>query len=42
MLAGGSGKIVLVGSMDGIIPIYGYTAYGSSKFAVVGFAQCLR
>jgi NAD(P)-dependent dehydrogenase (short-subunit alcohol dehydrogenase family) len=42
MLARGSGKIVLVGSMGGIIPVYGYTAYGSSKFAVVGLAQCLR
>ena len=28
MLARGSGKIVLVGSMGGIIPVYGYTAYG--------------
>jgi short-subunit dehydrogenase len=28
--------------MGGIIPVYGYTAYGSSKFAVVGFAQCLH
>lgn len=36
------GKIVLVGSMGGFIPVYGYTAYGTSKFAVVGFAQCLR
>ena len=42
MLARGYGKIVLVGSMGGIIPVYGYTAYGSSKFAVVGLAQCLR
>jgi NAD(P)-dependent dehydrogenase (short-subunit alcohol dehydrogenase family) len=42
MLARGNGKIVLVGSMGGIIPVYGYTAYGASKFAVVGFAQCLR
>jgi short-subunit dehydrogenase len=42
MLARGNGKIVLVGSMGGIIPVYGNTAYGSSKFAVVGFAQCLR
>ena len=42
MLARGDGKIVLVGSMGGIIPVYGYTAYGCSKFAVVGFAQCLR
>lgn len=42
MFARGKGKIVLVGSMGGIIPVYGYTAYGSSKFAVVGLAQCLR
>ena len=42
MLAHGSGKIVLVGSMGGIVAVYGYTAYGASKFAVVGFAQCLR
>ena len=42
MLARGSGHIVLVGSMGGIIPVYGYTAYGSSKFAVVGLAKCLR
>jgi len=42
MLARGNGKIVLVGSMGGIIPVYGYTAYGSSKFGVVGLAQCLR
>lgn len=42
MLARGNGKIVLVGSMGGVIPVYGYTAYGASKFAVVGLAQCLR
>lgn len=42
MLARGNGKIVLVGSMCGIVPVYGYTAYGASKFAVVGLAQCLR
>ncbi|HEY6372398.1 MAG TPA: SDR family NAD(P)-dependent oxidoreductase [Candidatus Sulfotelmatobacter sp.] len=42
MLRRGNCKIVLVGSMGGIIPVYGYTAYGSSKFAVVGLAQCLR
>lgn len=42
MLARGSGKIVLVGSMGGIVPIYGYTAYGTSKFGVVGLAHCLR
>jgi 3-dehydrosphinganine reductase len=42
MLRKGRGKIVLVGSMGGYVPVYGYTAYGASKFAVVGFAQCLR
>ncbi len=42
MLVRGHGKIVLVGSMGGIIPVYGYTAYGTSKFAVVGLAHCLR
>ena len=39
---GQKGQIMLVGSMGGIVPVYGYTAYGTSKFAVVGFAQCLR
>jgi 3-dehydrosphinganine reductase len=42
MVARGNGKIVVVGSMGGIIPVYGYTAYGCSKFAVVGLAKCLR
>ena len=42
MLRNGRGKIVLIGSMGGYVPVYGYTAYGTSKFAVVGFAQCLR
>ena len=38
----GAGKIVLAGSLGGFVPVYGYTAYGASKFAVVGFAECLR
>lgn len=42
MIARGSGKIVLVGSLGGIVPVFGYTAYGASKFGVVGLAQCLR
>ena len=42
MLARGSGDIVLVGSMGGIVAVYGYTAYGGSKFGVVGLAKCLR
>jgi 3-dehydrosphinganine reductase len=37
-----AGKIVLAGSLGGMVPIYGYTAYGASKFGVVGLAQCLR
>ena len=37
-----AGKIVLAGSLGGLVPIYGYTAYGASKFGVVGMAQCLR
>lgn len=35
-------KLLLVGSMGGYVPVYGYTAYGTSKFGVVGFAKCLR
>lgn len=42
MLQRGHGKLVLAGSLGGIVPVYGYTAYGTSKFAVLGFAQCLR
>ena len=36
------GHIVNVSSMSGLIGIVGYTAYASSKFAVVGFSQSLR
>ena len=42
MISRGSGKVVLAGSMGGILPVYGYTAYGTSEFAVLGLAQCLR
>ena len=28
--------------MAGAIGIYGYTAYSATKFALVGFSQCLR
>jgi 3-dehydrosphinganine reductase len=38
----GHGTIALVGSMAGFMPVYGYSSYGTSKFAVVGFAECLR
>ncbi|MES2153381.1 MAG: SDR family NAD(P)-dependent oxidoreductase [Pseudomonadota bacterium] len=42
MRARGHGNIVLVASMAGITPVYGYTDYGTSKYAVLGFAECLR
>ena len=35
-------QFAMVASMAGTVGIYGYSAYGSSKFAVLGFAQCLR
>lgn len=36
------GKIVIVSSLAGLTGMIGYTAYGTSKFALVGFAECLR
>ena len=36
------GYIVNVASMSGLINFIGYTAYGTSKFAVVGFSEALR
>lgn len=38
----GRGIIVIVASTAGLIPVYGYTAYGTSKYALVGLAECLR
>ncbi len=35
-------QIAMVSSLAGVIGIYGYTAYAASKFALVGFAECLR
>jgi 3-dehydrosphinganine reductase len=37
-----SGHIGIVSSMLGFMGIYGYSAYAASKFAQVGFAECLR
>lgn len=34
--------IANVASLAGLIGIYGYTAYGASKFAVYGMSECLR
>jgi 3-dehydrosphinganine reductase len=36
------GHIVNISSMGGFIGVFGYTAYSASKFAVVGFSECLR
>ncbi|PRQ06832.1 SDR family oxidoreductase [Enhygromyxa salina] len=36
------GQIGIVSSLAGVIGIYGYTAYGASKFALRGFAESLR
>lgn len=37
-----SGVIVNISSIAGFIGVYGYTAYGASKFAVKGFSDALR
>jgi len=42
MLARGSGMIINVSSIAGFIGVYGYTAYGASKFAIRGFTDALR
>jgi 3-dehydrosphinganine reductase len=42
MIARGSGHIVNISSMGGLIGAFGYTAYGASKFAVTGFTDALR
>jgi len=42
MLTKGSGYIVNISSMAGIISVIGYTAYGASKFAIKGFSDALR
>lgn len=42
MKKNGGGSVVIVASSAGLLPVYGYTAYGTSKYALVGFAECLR
>ncbi|GAP06460.1 short-chain dehydrogenase of various substrate specificities [Anaerolinea thermolimosa] len=37
-----SGHIVNISSIAGFLGVYGYTAYGASKFAVKGFSDSLR
>lgn len=36
------GQLALMASMAGLVANYGYSAYGASKFGVVGLAQVLR
>jgi 3-dehydrosphinganine reductase len=36
------GHIVILSSAAGLMGMFGYTAYGTSKFALVGLAECLR
>ncbi|MBN1654392.1 MAG: SDR family NAD(P)-dependent oxidoreductase [Deltaproteobacteria bacterium] len=36
------GQIVIISSAAGLVGVYGYSAYCSSQFAVVGLAECLR
>ncbi|KAJ4431888.1 hypothetical protein ANN_20494 [Periplaneta americana] len=38
----GEGKIVLVSSQAGLLGIYGYTVYSSSKYALRGLAEALH
>ncbi len=42
MLERGSGHIVFISSLAGLIGILGYTAYSGSKFALRGFSDALR
>ncbi len=42
LVARGRGTIVNVSSVAGVMGVYGYTAYASSKFALQGFSECLR
>jgi 3-dehydrosphinganine reductase len=42
MIARGSGQVVNISSEAGFIGVFGYTAYGASKYAVRGFSDALR
>lgn len=37
-----SGNIIIVSSIAGLVGLHGFSAYSSSKFALVGLAQCLH
>jgi NAD(P)-dependent dehydrogenase (short-subunit alcohol dehydrogenase family) len=38
----GGGHVVNVASIAGLFSTFGYTAYGTSKWALLGFSHCLR
>jgi 3-dehydrosphinganine reductase len=42
LIQSGGGQIAIVSSLAGVLGIYGFTAYAASKFALRGFAECLR
>lgn len=42
MVARGSGNIVNISSVAGFIGVFGYTAYNTAKYAVMGFSEALR
>ena len=42
MIARHSGTVVNISSLAGLLGVYGYTAYGASKYAVRGFSDVLR
>jgi 3-dehydrosphinganine reductase len=42
MLQRGSGHIVNISSVAGLLGVFGYTAYCASKFALRGFSDALR
>jgi len=42
MMARGSGHIINTSSVAGFLGVFGYSAYGASKFAIRGFTDVLR
>ncbi len=42
MIERGSGHVLNVSSIAGVMGVFGYTAYAGSKFALTGFTECLR
>lgn len=42
MIARGSGHVANISSIAGFLGVYGYSAYGASKFAIAGLSDVLR